>query len=53
MQTFRQILHTGESLHKVYPPKFIFLILRFHFPITSIDTGIVFGGMQAFLSQAW
>jgi hypothetical protein len=23
-----------------------------YFPITSIATGIVFGGMQAFLSQA-
>jgi hypothetical protein len=53
MQTFRQILPTGEPLHKAYLPKFIFLILLFHFPITSIATGIVFGGMQAFLSQAW
>ncbi len=25
----------------------------YHFPITSIGTVIVFGGMQASLSQAW
>ncbi len=27
--------------------------LFFHFPITSIGTVIVLGGMQALLSQAW